>query len=165
LKLSLEGSDAVFSCIGTTQKNVKGDKELYWKIDHDLPLKVCKTAKESGCKKFILVSSVGANIDSVNFYQKLKGKTEEDIIATGMEQIHIMQPSLLLGKRKENRPFEFFAQKTMKPLSKILTGSMEKFKAIEGLYLVKAMIAASKRNDKGAFRYTYKEIMKLADIY
>jgi hypothetical protein len=53
----------------------------------------------------------------------------------------------------------------MKPLSKILTGSMEKFKAIEGLYLVKAMIAASKRNDKGAFRYTYKEIMKLADIY
>ncbi len=162
LKLSLEGTDAVFSCIGTTQKNVKGDKELYWKIDHDIPVKVCKIAKETGCKKFILVSSVGANSSSKNFYLNLKGKSEEDIIATGMEQIHIMQPSMLLGKRNESRPLEFFAQKTMRPISKIMIGSMEKYRAIEGINLAKAMVMASKKTAEGTFRYTYKEMMELA---
>ncbi len=39
LKLALEGSNSVFCCIGTTQKNVKGDNELYRKIDFDIPVK------------------------------------------------------------------------------------------------------------------------------
>ncbi|HRN47892.1 MAG TPA: NAD(P)H-binding protein [Niabella sp.] len=162
LRLSLEGSNAVFSCIGTTQKNVKGDKELYWKIDHNIPVKVCKIAKETGCRKFVMISSVGANSNSKNFYLNLKGKTEEDIIATGMEQIHIMQPSMLLGKRNESRPLESFAQKTIRPISKIMTGSMEKYRAIEGAHLAQAMIMASKKTAEGIFRYTYKEMMELA---
>ncbi len=30
--------DVIFSCIGTTQKKVKGNKNLYKQIDHDIPV-------------------------------------------------------------------------------------------------------------------------------
>ena len=48
-KLALEGSDTIFCCIGTTQKNVKGDNDLYRKIDFDIPLKAARFGKEIGC--------------------------------------------------------------------------------------------------------------------
>ena len=162
LKLCLEGSDAVFSCIGTTNKNVKGDKKLYWNIDHDIPVKVCKLALDTGCQKFIFVSAIGANSQSRNFYLQLKGTTEADIIATGMPQIHIMKPSQLLGERKEHRPVEKFFQNLMGPLSKVMTGTMQKYRAIEGSSVALAMIAASKLNKDGVFQYTYYEMMEVA---
>lgn len=162
LKLSLEESFVLFSCIGTTNQQVRGNKELYWKIDHDIPVRACKLAKEVGCQKFVMVSSVGANPRSSNFYLKMKGETENDIIATAMPQIHIMQPSFLLGKRSERRPLEAFGQGLFEPLSKLLPGSMQKYKAIEGIVVAKAMIAASKKSKSGHFRYTHNELVKLA---
>lgn len=160
-KLSLEGSSAVFSCIGGTMKNVLGDKKLYWKIDHDIPVKACHLAHETGCEKFIYVSAIGSNANSNNFYLKMKGQTQKDIIATGMPQIHIMEPSILLGKRKENRPLEKIAQFVMSPLSKLMSGPLSKYRAIEGADVAKAMIAASKKNEAGVFHYTYNEMMQL----
>lgn len=163
LKLALEGSDVVFSCIGTTNKNVRGDKKLYWKIDHDIPVNACRLALETGCEKFISVSSIGADSNSSNFYLKLKGKTEEDIIATGMPEVYIMRPGMLLGKRKEKRPAESLLQKVMKSISGLMFGKAKKFKAIEGIDVAKAMVAASKLNEKGVHIYTYDEMIKLAN--
>lgn len=159
VKLALDGSEVVFSCIGTTNANVKGDKKLYWKIDHDIPVNACRLALETGCEKFIFVSSTGGNSKSKNFYMRLKGQTEQDVIATGMPEIHIMRPSMLLGNRKENRPIEKMAQVIMKLLSKILYGKARQFRAIEGIDVAKAMIEASKKNTKGVHIYTYDELM------
>ena len=96
-KLALEGCDTIFCCIGTTQKNVKGDKEQYRKIDYDIPLNAARVGKEVGCEKFIIVSSVGANSRSSTFYLRLKGESEDAIHAVGLDTVHIMQPSMLLG--------------------------------------------------------------------
>lgn len=148
VKLALDGSDVVFSCIGTTNKNVRGDKKLYWKIDHDIPVNACRLALETGCEKFIFVSSSGANAASKNFYIKLKGQIEKDVIATGMPEIHIMRPGMLLGERKENRPAEKFFQVAFKGLSGLLFGRARQYRAIEGVDVAKAMIAASKLNEK-----------------
>jgi uncharacterized protein YbjT (DUF2867 family) len=160
VKLSLEGSDVVFSCIGGTMKNVLGDKDVYWKIDHDIPVNACTLALETGCRKFVYVSAMGANAESGNFYLQMKGQTQKDIIATGMPQIHIMEPGILLGKRKENRPFEKLAQAMMKPLSGLMFGSLSKYKAIDGADVARAMIAASKKDNDGVFVYRYDEMMK-----
>ncbi len=137
VQLALDGSDVVFSCIGTTNKNVKGDKKLYWKIDHDILVNACRLALERGCEKFIFVSSTGGNSTSSNFYIRLKGKTEEDVIATGMPEIHIMRTSMLMGERKEKRPFEKLVQGMMGPLSKIMFGRARQFRAIEGVDVAK----------------------------
>ncbi|ANH82039.1 NAD-dependent dehydratase [Niabella ginsenosidivorans] len=159
--LALTGVTVVFCAIGTTQKKVKGDQQLYRRIDHDIPVRACKLAMETGCRKFVLVSAVGANPESRNFYLRLKGQTEADIIATGMPAVHIMQPSQLLGKRAESRPLESFTQAIMKPLSGLFSGSWIKYRAIAAKDVARAMIIAGKKEETGVFRYTYKEMMEL----
>jgi uncharacterized protein YbjT (DUF2867 family) len=103
LLVALSNSDVVFCSIGSTMKKVKGDKEAYRKIDFDIPVKLARFCKMTGCEKFILVSSAGANSKSRNFYQRLKEETEEAVKSVGLKTVHIMRPSLLLGERKEFR--------------------------------------------------------------
>jgi uncharacterized protein YbjT (DUF2867 family) len=162
LKLALEGTDTIFSCVGTTQKNVNGDNELYRKIDFDIPLNAARFGKEAGCEKFILVSSVGANKDSRTFYLRLKGELENAIHSIGPEAVHIMQPSVLLGTRKENRGGESLLQGTMKLMSILFIGSLRKYKAIPGQTVAAAMLHAAKKDEKGFFKYTHDSIQDLA---
>lgn len=162
LKLAIDGSNMVFCAIGTTQKNVKGDKALYRKIDFDIPVKAIRICKETGCEVFAIVSSVGANSQSNNFYLKLKGEVEDALAQSGLKSIHIMQPSQLLGDRKENRPVEKFFKGLMTVVSPVLAGSLAKYKPIHGKDVAKAMINASKNGQKGIHRYSYREIMKLS---
>ncbi len=161
-KLALEGCQAIFCCIGTTQKNVGSDKALYRKIDFDIPLKAARFGKETGCEKFILVSSVGANSSSNAFYLKLKGELESAIGSIGINSVHIMQPSMLLGERKEIRKGENMLQGSMKLLSGLFFGSLRKYRAIHGRTVASAMLKASKKEDHGFFRYQFDEIKNLA---
>jgi len=163
LKLALEGTDAIFCCIGTTQKNVKGDNDLYRKIDYEIPLKAARFGKEVGCEKFIVITSVGANSHSSTFYLKLKGELENAIRSVGLHTVHIMQPSMLLGKRKEHRTGEGVLQGSMKLFSGLFFGGMRKYKAIHGKAIAAAMLNAAKKDDKGFFRYTYDDIKKLEE--
>ena len=143
-KLALEGCDTIFCCIGTTQKNVKGDNALYRKIDFDIPVKAARFGKEIGCEKFIIVSSVGANSHSSTFYLKLKGELENAILSFGLETVHIMQPSMLLGSRKEQRTAEGLLQGSMKIFSGLFFGGMRKYKAIRGKTVANAMLNVAK---------------------
>src|SRR4051794_15151096 len=95
--------DSIFCCVGTTQKKVKGDLEAYRKVDHDIPVNTAKIGLAKGFRKYLLVSSVGANEKASNFYLKLKGEVEKEIAAMPFESIHIFQPSMLMGERKEVR--------------------------------------------------------------
>ena len=161
VKLAIDGSDVVFSCIGTTNKNVRGDKKMYWKIDHDIPVNAARLALETGCEKFIFVSSSGADADSKIFYTRLKGQTERDVIATGMPSVHIMRPGMLLGDRIEDRPAEKFFQAAFKGLSGLLFGRLRQYRAVQGKDVAKAMIAASKSNDKGVHIYAFDQMKEL----
>ena len=70
----------VFSCIGTTQAQVKGDKKKYREIDFDITLNIANACKKLNAKKFLFISSGGANSSSSNFYLKLKGEIEDAVI-------------------------------------------------------------------------------------
>jgi uncharacterized protein YbjT (DUF2867 family) len=160
LKLALEDTDTLFCCIGTTQKNVKGDKELYRKVDLDIPVKSASFAKEAGCEVMAIVSAVGSNSKSNNFYLKLKGEVEDALQTVGLRSVHIMQPSMLLGDRKEDRPMERVMQVVTKAVAGILPA---RFRPIHGKTVAAAMIAAVKKNATGFFKYTYKEIRARAE--
>jgi len=159
LLVALDGSDTVFVAVGTTQRKVKGDKQAYRKVDYDIPVNIARYAKMVDCKNFVLVSSVGANSKSNNFYLKLKGEVENEIMKLEIESIHIMQPSMLLGKRNESRPLEKIGQPMMKVFSFLLPS---KYKPIPAKVVAKAMLAAAKKNEKGVFVYEYSA-MKILD--
>ncbi len=159
--MAIDNSDAIFCTVGTTQKKVKGDKQAYRKVDYDIPVKSARFCKMTGCKIFVLVSSIGANSKSNNFYIKLKGEVEDEIKTMGIDTVHIMRPSMLLGDREnEPRPMEKFGQIMMKGFAFMIP---EKFKAIEATKVAKAMLAASKQTVHGVFIYEYNEIKKLSD--
>lgn len=153
--------DMIFCCIGTTRKKVKGDKTEYRKIDHDIPYNVAWAGQLNGYPKFLLVSAVGANPVSDNFYLQLKGSAEEDISSLAFDSIHIFRPSLLLGKRKEFRTGEIFAKGLMQALSFIFRGPLSKYRAIQATTVAKAMIAAAKKEIRGVHVYHFDEMADL----
>ena len=153
--------DSIFCCIGTTQKKVKGDKAAYEKIDHDIPVNAARVGSASGLKKILIVSSVGADPSSPNFYLQLKGKTENDIKRFPFESISFFRPSMLLGKRNESRSFENLLQGGISFISSFLFGSLIKYHSIKARDLAAAMIAESKQIHPGIHILEYKEMMKL----
>ncbi len=158
----LGSGDCIFSCIGTTQKNVKGDNQLYRSIDHDIPLNAATLGKAAGFQSFLIVSSVGANAASSNFYLRLKGELEDAVSAIGFNSLHIFRPSMLLGNRKEFRFGESIFQGVFKALSVLLMGTLKKYKAIEGDILATAMVNAAKQEVQGKHLYEYEAIELLA---
>ena len=159
LLVALSNNDVLFCAIGSTMKKVKADKEAYRKIDFDIPVNLARFCKMVGCEKFILVSSAGANSKSRNFYQRLKGETDEAVKSVGLKTVHIMRPSLLLGERKEFRFGENIGKAVMTSLSFLIP---EKYKAIQGKDVAKVMLALAKKNDEGVFVHENTEIRNLS---
>lgn len=99
---SLPSCDHIYICLGTTIKKA-GSQSEFKKVDFDYCVSFAKKAREAGATKISLVSSVGANPYSKNFYLKTKGEVEEEIKKIDFQYINIFRPSLLLGSREENR--------------------------------------------------------------
>ncbi|HEY5462330.1 MAG TPA: NAD(P)H-binding protein [Hanamia sp.] len=154
--------DVIFCCIGTTKKKVKGDKDAYAKIDFDIPVNAAKIGISKNFKKFLIVSAIGANKNSSNFYLQLKGKTENALKQFPFSTLSIFQPSILNGNRKENRTGETILQTVMDMLSFLLLGPLEKYRAIGANNVAKAMVNESKHQSTGVHYYRYSEIMDLA---
>jgi len=159
LLVDLDGSDSVFCAIGTTMKKVKGNKEVYRKIDYDIPVNIARYCKIMNCKNYILVSAVGADSKSGNFYLKLKGEVEDIVRKAGIESTYIMQPSMLLGKRNEFRFGERITIPLMKKISFLLPS---KYKPIQARDVAKAMLAAAKKHEKGVLVCQYRKMKRLA---
>lgn len=157
-KSAVAGSDALFCAVGTTRKKVKGDMEAYRKVDHDIPVNAAHHCRETGCSKYLMVSSVGASSKTGNFYLKFKGDAEDAIAASGIPSVSIFRPSMLMGKRNESRPAEEIAKILSSPLSFLFPA---KYRPVKGLDVAKAMVAAAKSDEKGFRVYHYSEMMAL----
>ena len=151
--------DVIFCCVGTTQKKVNGDKEEYRKVDFKIPVNAAKIGIENGFQQYYLVSAIGADLKSSNFYLKIKGETEDAIKVLPFKSIGFFQPSILLGSRNESRPGEKAMQKLMKFFSRLLIGSFKKYRAIDALDVAKAMIEVSKKEIPGVHWYKYEEMI------
>ena len=152
----IQDSSVVFASIGTTQKKVKGDKDAYRKIDYDILVNIAVACKKNNIKNFLFVSSSGADTYNKGFYLGLKGEIEDSIIKLKLPSTSIFRPSLLLGKRNENRFGERVAQLIM-PLMSFAMPS--KYKPIDAKYVASAMVNISKKTLYGSKIYHYKEII------
>ncbi len=146
----------VFSCIGTTQAQVKGDKKKYRKIDFDITLNISNACKKLNAKKFLFISSGGANSSSSNFYLKLKGEIEDAVIKTKNNSLFILKPSLLLGKRNNSRFIENIGQIIMPLFSILLPDSI---KAVKATSVAKCMLEFSKSERSNLNIIENKEIL------
>lgn len=158
---SLLIADDVFCAIGTTLRKA-GSKEAQRKIDFEIPLNIAQLAYKQGNKAFFLVSSVGANADTNNFYLGLKGQLEKELTAIGFQHVGIFRPSMLYGNRNEFRIGELIGKGIMKATSFLLFGKMSKYKGIEAENVAQAMINFAQINVKKPVEILeYEQMMKL----
>ncbi|MBK8088666.1 MAG: NAD(P)H-binding protein [Chitinophagaceae bacterium] len=148
--------DCIFSCIGTTNANVKGDKALYRTIDFDIPVNAARFGKEAGFQQYLLVSAAGADSKSSIFYSRLKGEVEEVIATYKYHSFHVFRPSFLLGNRKEQRTGESIGKKVFQFFSFLIPS---KYKGIQAADVAKAMINAAKEGKEGVKVYYYREMV------
>ena len=158
-KQSIGKGDVIFSCIGTTLKNVKGNKQLYKEIDFDIPVNAARFGIEAGYKQFVLVSAHLANSKSMVFYNRLKGETEDIIQTFPFESIHIFRPSFLMGERKERRWLEMTFGRLMIHLSPLLPDT---YKPIEAKLVAKAMVNVAINGINGNHIYPNEQIKALS---
>lgn len=131
-------ADEIFCCLGSTIK-AAGSKAAFYKVDYEFVLNIAQIAHSNGAKKFALVSSMGANKNSITFYSKTKGDIEEAVSCIGYESLFIFRPSMLLGKRTEFRLGEMIGKFLMTGLDFVIP---KKYKAIRASQVAKAMIVS-----------------------
>jgi len=134
--------------------------ETYYKIDLQYPLAIASYLKKNGCTTVAIISSIGANEHSKNFYLKLKGDVETAFKELQFDSTIILRPSLLVGKRKEQRPLEGLAMWLSPILDLFLIGNLKNYKSIKASIVAKAMINLVLLNKQGTHIYQSIEIKK-----
>ena len=135
-----------YLCLGTTIKTA-GSRIAFKTVDFDYAFALAKKAREAGATGLSLVSSVGADAHSKNFYLRTKGELEEAIKSLGFSRINIYRPSLLIGQRQEKRPAERAGQFLATLIDPLLMGSFSQYRSIQASLLATTMI---NNNDKGS---------------
>jgi len=142
--------DDLFCSIGTTMKKASS-KEAFKKVDFDIPLNLAKIAEKNKINKLLVVSSVGADAKSNNFYLRTKGEMEQEVLKHDIPSIFFFRPSMLLGNRNEQRLGEQLGQRAMKLTGFLMMGKLKKYKAIPAAVVAGAMQKVAKEGFAGNF--------------
>jgi uncharacterized protein YbjT (DUF2867 family) len=133
----------MYICLGTTIKKA-GSKEAFQKVDIQYCIDVAREAEKNGVRNLSIITSVGSDPKSSNFYLKTKGLIEEQISDLNFDSISIHRPGLLIGSRKEMRAGESLGQMIYPFLvNPFLVGHLTKYKSVEAEVLAKALMRLS----------------------
>ena len=153
--------DDFFCTIGTTIKRA-GTKEAFRKVDFEYPQQFATIALENKVKQFLMISSIGADSSSSNFYLKTKGEIEDFLKNCNFEGVSILRPSILMGDRNEFRLGERIGIFIMKSFSFLFLGNFRKYKPIQSKTVAEALFIIAKKSKKGFQIYESDAIKQIA---
>lgn len=150
--IALVAPDVVVIALGTTIAAVDGDRAAFRAVDHDLVLGSAAAAWAAGVAHVIVVSSVGADAASRNFYLGVKGQAETALRAIGFARLDILRPGLLIGRR--GGPLRLGEQigQWLSPLvDPLLRGSWQRFRSVRARDLARVILTLAQRREPGTF--------------
>jgi len=156
------GAEDVFCALGTTSRKA-GSRAAFRRVDLEYPLAAARASLQAGARRFVLVSSVGANATAKSFYLRTKGELEQAVRKLGFSSVHILRPSLLLGKREEFRLAERIAIAVVPLVNFAMLGGMRRYRAISADTVGRAMVAAARSRKTGTLVYEFDQILALAN--
>lgn len=112
-----DGPTVLFSCLGTTLRQA-GSKKNQWRVDYEYQFHFAYVASECGVMDYVLVSSMGANERSLNFYMRMKGQLEDAVRMLSFRHITIVQPPSLI-RRNSDRWAETLSVRILLLLNKV----------------------------------------------
>jgi uncharacterized protein YbjT (DUF2867 family) len=151
--------DVLFSTLGTTLKQASS-KEAQYRIDYTYQFETAAAAARNGVPNYVLVSSSGANSKSRIFYSRMKGELEAAVKKLPFRSICILQPSLLVGNRPEERLGEKLGYRVLNALNAV--GVLKAYRPIQGETVAQAMVKAAIEGAPGIHVHALREIFTLA---
>ena len=132
-------------------------KDLFL-VEFTYQLEIAKKAKEAGAKGISLISAVGANSNSKNYYLKTKGMLEEEIIKLGFESTNIFQPGHLRGNKF--RLDIVLADLISIIFDPFLHGPLKKFRSISVKKISKFVVNNSLHEKVGINYFEFKDFIQ-----
>jgi len=133
-----EGVHTVFCCIGTIIKTA-GSQEAFRMVDFGIPDTLANLAAQHHVRSMIVVSSIGADASSNNFYLRTKGEMENIVSNYKIPKTAFLRPSLINGHRKEFRWKELISKVFLTLFSFMLVGKFKRYRAIDHDVIALAM--------------------------
>jgi len=145
-------AQSFFCCIGTTIKTA-GSKEAFTKVDLDIPKRIAQLAEALSIPSLVIISSIGADAASSNFYLRTKGEMEKSVREIYSGKLRIVRPSLLMGNRDEFRFGEKASVGFMRAFGWMFAGPLRKYRGIYARDVARVMIKISRfKSDKVIFQ-------------
>ena len=136
------------------------DRLSFLEVDFEMPLRIARAAYEKGVKKIALVSAIGANKKSNNFYLKTKGMLEEEILNIGFDKVVIARPGHLLGKRDLPTPKEVkIYELIFKIASPLMVSVLRKYRNIKAESVANSLISSVNEMRNGCVILEYEDMM------
>ena len=143
-----EDIEAVFCCVGTTQKRA-GSTEAFQRVDRDIPIALARWAAANGATTFVGISSVGARASAGRVYLSTKGQMEAGVAGAGLGSAYILRPSVLAGERDDYRLAERVANRALGVIGPIMLGPLRKYRAVHTKTVATAMLVCAERAAPG----------------
>lgn len=138
----------------------KEKKQIFTSVDLDLVLEVAKKAYKNNIQNILVISAVGANKSSPNFYLKTKGVMEEEIRKIGFNTIIFARPGHLLGPRDISRVdvfvrlIEFFGN----IFSFMYVGPLRKYKNISAKTVANVLLRSLEQEQSISEIISYERV-------
>lgn len=157
----LPEADAAACALGTTIK-VAGSQAAFRAVDFDAVLAFAKAARAAGVRRFAVVSALGADARSRNFYSRVKGDAEAALAELGFDSLVIARPSLLLGDRaalgQPERRGELIGQAITRHIGGLIPAA---WRPIEGAVVARALVRALAEGRPGTRLVASAELQQL----
>ena len=161
------GIDHVYLCLGKKLSTHElgymqhNARESFKLIDFDYSLTIAKLAYDSGARSVALVSAVGAQEGSSNYYFHIKGKLENEIRKIGYKNVCFARPGHLLGARKDFRGYEIpILESGLKIAAPFMQGPLMNFRQVEAERVAESMVMNLLNRTKGETYLYYKDFLR-----
>ena len=124
------GHETAICTLGVGQPS-KISKEAFLKIDKIAIIDFAKACKSAGVRHFELLSSVGIDANSSNFFLRSKGELVEELKALNFERLSIFQPSMILTPTNRYGFGQAVTLAVWPLLKPLLFGSMKKYRGVK----------------------------------
>jgi uncharacterized protein YbjT (DUF2867 family) len=147
--------DQIVCALGTTIKQA-GSQDAFRRVDLEYPLMAAKLGLEHGAQDFLLVSALGASVQSRIFYNRMKGELEDALRTLPYRGVTIVRPSLLVGERDHFRLVEQIGKR----IGWLAPG---KFKPVSARRVAAALVHAARDATPGRRIIESNEIARTTD--
>lgn len=158
----LAGHSTAICTLGVGQPS-KVTREQFLAVDRDAVLAFAAACKDAGIGHFQLLSSVGADPASSQFYLRGKGELEQGLKDLQFDRLSLFHPSMILTPQNRYGPLQGLTLLVWPWLNPLLSGRLRKFRGIKVDRLGRAIALNTDRDRSGAEMLEWDDFNTIVD--